>query len=300
MSLLALPTRKDEAWRYSDLKALANAHARPKRADIRDMLKLASGTTEFACTVDGDALHRPAQIIVPDGVTATLVERWGGSGWLNRTADIHIGAGATLHHIILQQRDTNSETTAEINVTGRYRGFFLNIGSHFGRISLTADASDTQLYAVQLGRGDQTLEIITRFDHAHADTTSQQLVRTVMAERATGSYLGKIYVAKNAQRTDAQQSSKALLLHRTAEVNTKPELEIHADDVKCAHGATVGELDKQALFYCQTRGITLGEARALLTEAFVADALDGISDDTLRAEIEAITLQWLQQAVHHA
>ncbi len=298
--MTALPTRKDEAWRYSDMKALARAHGRTRRADITDMLKLSSGFTDFACTVDDEALRRPARIIVPDGVSATLVERWTGGGWLDRSAEISIGKGGTLHHIILQQRDADSETTADIRVAGRYRGFYLNIGSHFGRIALTAEASDTQLAAVQLGRGEQTLEVITRFNHSDADTVSRQMVRTVMAERATGNYLGKIYVAPQAQRIDAAQSSKALLLHRTAEVNTKPELEIHADDVKCAHGATVGELDKRALFYCQTRGIPLAQARAMLTEAFVADAVATIEHEDTRAAVEAITADWLQAAVRHA
>lgn len=299
--MMIVPTRKQEAWRYADLKALASAQARPRTADQSDEIILTSPRHALSQEVDdGAQLHSHVKLVVPAGKQVTLVERWQGHGWLNRTLDIDIAPTATLHHIILQQMDEQSEATADINVRGTYKGFYLNIGSHYGRIALTAEASDTQLSAVQLGQGDQTLEIITRFNHEQPGTTSQQLVRTVMAQRATGNYLGKIYVGSIAQQTDASQSSKALLLHRTAEVNTKPELEIHADDVKCAHGATVGELDKKALFYCQTRGIALAEARAMLTVAFVADAVAQIADDEIGAEVETLCADWLQAAVHHA
>ncbi len=299
--MILLPTRKQESWRYADLKALSSAYARPRTADQSDEIILTSARHALSLEVDdGAQLHSHVKLIVPAGKHVTLIERWQGHGWLNRTLDIEIASGATLHHIVLQQLDDQSEATANINVRGAYKGFYLNTGSHYGRIALTAEASDTQLAAVQLGQGDQTLEIITRFNHEQPGTTSQQLVRTVMAQRATGNYLGKIYVGKAAQQTDALQSSKALLLHRAAAVNTKPELEIHADDVKCAHGATVGELDKKALFYCQTRGIALSEARAMLIVAFVADAVAQIDDAETRADIETLCDVWLQAAVRHA
>jgi Fe-S cluster assembly protein SufD len=296
-----LPTRKQETWRYADLKALAQAQTRARTADQSDEIILTAARHALIQDVDdGAQLHSHVKIIVPTGKNVTLIERWKGHGWLNRKLDIAIAPGAQLEHIILQQLDVGSETTAEINVQGSYRGFILNMGSEYGRISLNANASDTQLAAVQLGQGDQTLEIITRFNHEAARTRSTQLVRSVMAQRATGSYLGKIFVADAAQGTDAVQSSKALLLHRTATVNTKPELEIYADDVKCAHGATVGELDKKALFYCQTRGIPMAEARALLTTAFVADAVEKIQDDETRTQVEMLCANWLAQAVCNA
>jgi Fe-S cluster assembly protein SufD len=295
-----LPTRQQEAWRYADLKTLAQAQTRARTADQSDEIVLTAARHALIQEVDdGAQLHSHVKITVPAGKNVTLIERWQGHGWLNRKLDIEIAPGATLQHIILQQMDSHSEATADINVRGTYKGFYLNVGGHYGRIALTAEASDTQLAAVQLGQGNQTLEIITRFNHERPDTLSRQLVRTVMAQRATGNYLGKIYVGKAAQKTDASQSSKALLLHRTAEVNTKPELEIHADDVKCAHGATVGELDKNAIFYCQTRGIALADARAMLTVAFVADAVARI-DDEVRAEVETLCANWLEAAVRHA
>ena len=165
-------------------------------------------------------------------------------------------------------------------------------GPRYGRVALDVtlhDGAHFELGAVLLGRGEATVELVTTVRHVGVGATSVQTVRVVLDERATGSYLGKVAVARGAQKTDASQSAKALLLQRTATANLKPELEIYADDVKCAHGATVGELSKEALFYLASRGIEPGEARALLTEAFVADALEGVADD-----VRDQALAWLR------
>jgi Fe-S cluster assembly protein SufD len=128
---------------------------------------------------------------------------------------------------------------------------------------------------VQLGSGDQTIEIITTVTHAEPNATSNQQVRSILSGNAKGSYLGKVAVARDAQKTDSVQSVKAMLLDRTATANAKPELEIYADDVKCAHGATVGELDKQAMFYLAARGLPPAEAKTLLLQAFIASVFEG-------------------------
>ncbi len=145
-----------------------------------------------------------------------------------------------------------------------------------------------------LGQGDQTLEIVTQVNHAHPHATSNQVVRSVLAGRATGSFLGKVAVARHAQKTDASQSVKAMLLDRTATANAKPELEIYADDVKCAHGATVGELDRQALFYMAARGLPPQVARKLMLQAFIADAFVSLDDDAAREAIETRALAALE------
>ena len=154
----------------------------------------------------------------------------------------------------------------------------LNIGGAYGRVSLDVtlmDGAHFELGGVILGTGEQMLEIITTVTHAEPNATSNQIVRSVLGGRATGSYLGKVAVARDAQKTDAAQSVKAMLLDRTATANAKPELEIYADDVKCAHGATVGELDKAALFYLASRGLPPAEAKQLLLQAFVAGVFEG-------------------------
>jgi Fe-S cluster assembly protein SufD len=138
------------------------------------------------------------------------------------------------------------------------------------------------------------LEIVTEVRHDHPGATSNQVVRSVLGGRATGSFLGKVAVARHAQKTDAAQSVKAMLLDRTATANAKPELEIFADDVKCAHGATVGELDKAALFYMASRGIPPAEARRLMMQAFIADAFVSMEDDAEREAMEGRALAALE------
>ena len=166
----------------------------------------------------------------------------------------------------------------------------LNIGGKLGRVSIDVtlhDGAHFELGAAMLGGGEQTLEIVTTLNHIEPNATSNQVVRSVLGGKATGSYLGKVAVARDAQKTDASQSVKAMLLTRTATANAKPELEIFADDVKCAHGATVGELDGQALFYLESRGIPPAEAKKLLLRAFVGSVFDDIADEAERTRIEA-------------
>ena len=123
------------------------------------------------------------------------------------------------------------------------------------------------------------------------------MIRSVLGDKATGSFLGRIEVAREGQQTDAEQSVKAMLLDRGATANAKPELEIFADDVKCAHGATVGELDQRALFYLESRGIDEARAKALLTRAFVADAVERIGEEAVREAFLADADAWLEAAL---
>ena len=167
--------------------------------------------------------------------------------------------------------------------------YVLNAGGRFGRIAIDVtlhQGAHFELAGVILGKADQTLEIVTTVTHAEPEATSNQVVRSILGGRATGSYLGKVAVARDAQKTDAAQSVKAMLLDRTATANAKPELEIYADDVKCAHGATVGELDAQALFYLASRGLPPADAKRLLLEAFVASVFEGMDEGEERERIE--------------
>lgn len=158
----------------------------------------------------------------------------------------------------------------------------LNGGHAFGRIAVevSLDAgAHFNLGAAQLGGGAQVLEIVTEVVHAAPDATSNQVVRSVLGGQATGTYLGKVAVARGANGTDAGQSVRAMLLDRTATANARPELEIYADDVKCAHGCAVGELDATGLFYLQSRGLPPAEAKRLMLQAFVAEAFAGAEDE---------------------
>jgi Fe-S cluster assembly protein SufD len=175
--------------------------------------------------------------------------------------------------------------------------FALNPAATYGRIEIDvtlADGAHFGLDAANIGGGSSTLEIVTTVRHIGVAATSQQTVRSVLGGKAVGSYLGKVEVARDAQQTDSVQSVKAMLLDRGATANCKPELEIYADDVKCAHGASVGELDPQQLFYAAARGLDPAAARALLLEGFIADLWSEIEDndqgiaDLARAALKAI------------
>ncbi len=166
------------------------------------------------------------------------------------------------------------------------RIFVLNAATVYGRIELEvslAEGAEFELFAANIGTDVSTNEVVTNIKHLGQGGRSRQVIRSVLNGKATGSYLGKVEVARGAQKTDAEQSVKAILLDRGATANCKPELEIYADDVKCAHGASVGELDVMQLFYAESRGMDPGSARALLLEGFVMGLWDRAKDtDAIR------------------
>src|SRR6478735_10716116 len=162
------------------------------------------------------------------------------------------------------------------------RIFALNTAAAYGRIELEvslAEGADFELYAANIGGGLSTNEIVTSVKHVGPGGRSRQVIRSVLNGKAVGSYLGKVEVARGAQQTDGEQSVKAMLLDRGATANCKPELEIFADDVKCAHGASVGELDPDQLFYALSRGLDPASAKALLLEGFVLQLWDEAPED---------------------
>ncbi|MEQ8309094.1 MAG: SufD family Fe-S cluster assembly protein [Sphingopyxis sp.] len=233
-----LPTRRDEAWRYSDIDAVTAVWPLPA----------------------------PESIVVPAGgdFKRAIVQDAGASGAAIHQIEMSIGKGAT----------------AALHV--------LNIGGAYGRIELNVtlhEGADFTLGAAQIGGGVQNLEIITTVTHAEPGATSRQLVRSVLGGTATGTYLGKVAVARDAQATDSEQDVKAMLLDRSATANAKPELEIFADDVKCAHGCAIGELDAMSLYYLQSRGLPPAEAKKILLQAFVAGVFDGAEDEARLQEL---------------
>jgi len=230
--MTALPTRRDEAWRYSDLDAVARLWPVPAPT----VMDVAAG--------ESDARHLVAEAGIHDFA-------------------ITLGAGARMDFHVL------------------------NAGAGYGRVAIDVtlhDGAHFEFGAVQIGGGSANLEIVTTVRHVEPNATSKQTVRSILGGAATGSYLGKVAVARDAQKTDSVQSVKAMLLDRTATANAKPELEIYADDVKCAHGATVGELDRNALFYLAARGLPPAEAQTLLLQAFVSEVFEGAeAQDKLEA-----------------
>ncbi len=172
----------------------------------------------------------------------------------------------------------------------------LNAGPGYGRLALRAELGAGARFsfgAAQLAGGEQVLEVVTEVTHAAPDAVSRQVVRSVAANKGTVNYLGKVRVEPGADGTDGEQSVRAMLLDRTATANNRPELEIHADDVKCAHGCAVGELDANALFYMAQRGLPPEAAKQLMLQAFVAEAFVGAPDEARLIEAALAALEAL-------
>jgi Fe-S cluster assembly protein SufD len=194
-----------------------------------------------------------------------------------------VGAGEMLEEVWLPAADDVQLRRVQLALEkgAKARIFALNTAPVYGRIELEVsleEGAEFELFGANIGTGVSTNEIVTNVKHLAPDGRSRQVIRSVLNGKAIGSYLGKVEVARGAQKTDAEQSVKAMLLDRGAIANCKPELEIFADDVKCAHGASVGEIDPMQLFYLESRGMDPASARALLLEAFVMGLWDSATD----------------------
>ena len=351
MTLLALPSRQDESWRWSDLSALpALADAAPTGA-VPDALpwldcgegprllvvdgQLRSGDIEIGqLSIEtshplgrlagkqgwslrlgtdhapdglvqvvhvstGAADHLAAELVLDEGAQASVVETFVGDGWTNRLATLRLGNGARL---MLSRRilgDSGFVSLIDRAALGEGASLViatLAVGGRDTRLDGEIDLDGPGAYAEAAGallaRNRQRHDANLVIRHAVPDGTSRQLWRSVADDRATCSVAARVEVARDAQKTDGEQSLKGLLLARSAVINAKPELEIFADDVKCAHGATVGELDRNALFYLESRGVEPDEAKGLLTRAFVADALDRIGEEAVKAAFYADAERW--------
>ena len=246
----------------------------------------------------------PAEIVLADGASASVVETYVGAGWSNRSTRMALGKGAKLTRAVrllqaggfVSLRDEveiGAEASLIVTVLGAG-----DAGTRIdGAITVTGDDAFAEYGGALLTRNDQRQECAVSVRHAALNGQSKQIWRAVAADKSTASLAARVEVARDAQKTDGVQSLRGLLLKRTATVNLKPELEIFADDVKCAHGATVGELDQRALFYMQSRGIPHAKAQALLTRAFVGDAFAQIADETVRDAFVADADAWLEAAL---
>jgi Fe-S cluster assembly protein SufD len=199
-----------------------------------------------------------------------------------------VGAGESLEEVWLPVGEDVQLRRVQLALEAgaKARIFALNTAPVYGRIELDVsleEGAEFELFGANIGTGLSTNEIVTNVKHLAPDGRSRQVTRSVLNGKAVGSYLGKVEVARGAQKTDAEQSVKAMLLDRGATANCKPELEIFADDVKCAHGASVGELDAMQIFYAESRGMDRTTACALLLEGFVMGLWDGAKEpDAIR------------------
>jgi Fe-S cluster assembly protein SufD len=247
--------------------------------------------------------HQRNLVVLGEGSSARIVESFAGRGayWANLVTTVRLGKGAALHHAKLQDEGTEAlhfaVTRAHLAARARYETFVLTLGARLAREdiqpALEGEGAAVGVNGAYLLRGEQEATTAIVVDHAATGGTTRELWKGVVEERAHGVFLGTIAVRPDAQKTDAQQTNKNLLLSPRATVDTKPELEILADDVKCAHGATVGDLDENALFYLRARGIAAADARRMLIEAFAMDALETVDDAVVRAYLAAHLRRWL-------
>lgn len=282
-----LPTRRTEAWKYSDLRAALGERDVVLR-EGRDVIERLASATQ-------------AQT-VPAGETRLCVVRLGAAAGLEaRAEDWRVEAGATLVRVVLQAGGDTPLSVARVALArgAKLRQFILAEGARLARIEThvdAAEAAEVELNGVYMCRKGRHADLTSVINHAAPNGQTRQLIKGVARSGGRGVFQGKIVVAPHAQKTDARQYHHGMLLEDGAEIFAKPELMIHADDVQCAHGNTAGGLDARALFYMRARGVPEAEARALLIEAFLMEAiLDGLDGQT-RHDIETRIRTWLAEA----
>ena len=211
------------------------------------------------------------------------VERLGVAA-LDNWQELSLAAGETRRQCMIVGSDAPELHRIRLKVAKGARAelFVVIVGTDYARVEVEADLAEGAHFefgGVTIGGGDAVREFVTRTVHDLPEATSNQVVRAVHWGEATGNFLGAINVGRGGQRTDAAQDFKALVLEKGATANAKPELEIFADDVKCAHGAAIGQMDEMARYYMASRGIAPDLARKLLVRAFIADALAALEDE---------------------
>jgi len=323
----SFPSRRVEAWKYSDLrKYLREAPAPSPSATVPlvgggpfealggEAMVFVNGRAvgETTLSISGDKTVRlrlisraegtghalTARITVRAGAKLLLLESHEGQGsaWVaNNRLELDVARGAEVTRIVLtdEPADAISINQAQVRVEagGFYRQTILTTGARLQRLETQvthrAKGADVRLDGVYVLSGERQADLTTVVDHVAADGVTSQLTKGVVRDTARGVFQGKIIVERGADGTDARMGHHALILGERAEVDAKPELEIYADDVQCAHGNTVGNLDESALFYMQQRGIPADEARALLTEAFLIEVVDRIAHEGAREVVRA-------------
>ncbi|MDX2232869.1 MAG: SufD family Fe-S cluster assembly protein [Hyphomonadaceae bacterium] len=283
----ALPNRRVEAWKYSDLAAALPGRTLPADTHGSVIERLAGGS---------------AVVEAAPGAVETVLERFGeeGASLDARATTAIVHEGATLDRIVIQTGgDVRlSHWRVEVRAGGRFRQFIYAEGARLARLEtdvvVAGAGAAVELRGAYLVAEGRHADLTSVVHHREAGGATHQLVKGVARAGGRGVFQGKILVAAHAQKTDARQNHHALLLEDGAEAFAKPELEIHADDVACAHGNTVGGLDDMALFYMRSRGLPDGEARALLVAAFLSEAVPESLAADVRDEILGRMHAWLE------
>ena len=250
--------------------------------------------------VQGAATHPRTLILVGAHAQCTIVETYKGTGtyFTNAVTEVVLGEGAVVDHYKVQQESATAFHVATLEASiGRSAAFSshsISLGGALTRNDVNAtlsEGSDATLNGLYICNGTQHVDNHTSIDHAKPHATSHELYKGILDDKSYAVFNGKIIVRPDAQKTDSKQTNKNLVLSDDATINTKPELQIWADDVRCTHGATIGQLDSEMLFYLQSRGIGKKDARNLLIYAFAQDIVDRIKVPSLRDSLERILFE---------
>ncbi len=278
---------------------------------VADQAKLAKPLLIVFLRAGSDARFAAVRNIIAAGAgsLATIIEAHitvpGATpdGQMNTLTEITIGQGAETHHVKVAAGSGKGMHLANWNVAlardAHYRGFQFTSGIALARNQIhtvyQGEGGKLDLSGAFLARGHEHIDTTLVVDHAVPRCESRELFKGVLDDHGRGIFQGKIIVRPDAQKTDGKQMAQALMLSPDAEFDSKPELEIYADDVVCGHGTTSAQLDEDLLFYCMSRGIPEHEARALLIESFVGEAIDKLEHEGLRSALSRLAVDWLRQ-----
>ena len=282
-----LPTRRNEAWKYSDLRAALSGADAPMVGDgaVIERLAAAAGRLETRTVT---------------GAGEVFVDYLEGDGFEPSAEIATVAPGCAYHRIIVQTGAGVPLSHCRVHLAegATFRQFVVAQGAKLARIETVVEAqrkSTIELTGVYMADAGKHADLTSTITMAGADGVARQLIKGVARKGGRGVVQGKIVVERAAQKTDARQHHHGMLLEEGAEIFAKPELMIYADDVQCAHGNTAGGLDESALFYMRARGVPEAEARALLTEAFLAETLPDWALPEVREEIEDRIRTWLRK-----
>jgi Fe-S cluster assembly protein SufD len=275
----------------------------PKHVEVKDPVHLV-----FASKADHGpfASHPRVLVVVEEGGRLNLVESYLGLQGLyftNAVTELRIARHANVEHTRFQYETSDAVHIGWVHAHQDADSVYTSTNAAFGGRIARADVNvwvdgehaESWLNGVYVGMKDQVVDNHTRIDHAQPNCNSFEVYKGILGGRATGVFNGKIFVYEDAQKTDAKQTNQVILLTPEATINTKPQLEIFADDVKCTHGATVGQLREDAKFYLRSRGVPKRQAEALLVYAFAAEVLEKVTADPVREELEKVLYDKLNE-----
>lgn len=276
----------------------------PKNVNLETPLQVT-----FVADGENSAAFPRLLVVAEENSSATVIESFvsknGGRYFTNAIAEVVLKEGARVEHYRLQRESNQAfhlaTTTAELGRSSRYDTTSINLGAQLSRhdISVVMDheGSETSVDGLYMIGADQHTDTHSVIDHRKPHCNSHQLYKGILDGNGRAVFNGKVFVREGAQKTDAMQTNKNLLLSDKARVDTKPQLEIFADDVKCAHGAAVGQIDPEELFYLETRGITPELGRNLLTYGFAEEVIANIKIESIRAQLDETVLRQLRTSL---